>query len=407
MQLNDGCDEGGGRYSQMMDRICSLENLQRAFRRVQKNKGGPGIDGVTIHEFGLFLSVNLTTLAEELKSGQYQPQPVARKWIPKPGSQEKRPLGIPTVRDRVVQAAVLQEIEPLFEGCFTDNSYGFRPGRGAKDALRVVVSLLQSGYVHVVDADIKAYFDTIPHEPLLKLVGMEVHDERVIRLIQTFLEAGVMEDEALLYLPEEGTPQGGVISPLLANVYLNPLDQAMMKHGLEMIRYADDFVVLCHSRKEAEAALDMVDEEVTAAGLTLHPAKTHIVDVSQPADSFEFLGYHFEQDRRRPREKSVAKLVESVRAKTTRRRQGSMEEIIQDINKVLEGWFEYFRHSTEAQVFHDLDLWVAGRLRNVMRRRRRAGRARCHDLWPDVYFIDQGLFSLSDGYERMPSTDWN
>ena len=303
-----------------MDKICSLDNLRRAFRRVQKNKGAPGIDGVTIQEFGLFLNDNLTTLAEELKSGQYQPQPVERKWIPKPGSQERRPLGIPTVRDRVVQAAVLQVIEPIFEACFADNSYGFRPGRGAKDALRIVDGLLQTGYVHVVDADIKAFFDTIPHEPLLELVRLRVHDERVIRLIRAFLEAGVMEDEALLYLPEEGTPQGGVISPLLANVYLDPLDHHMARQGYEMVRYADDFVILSHSRNEAEAALDMVKKWMAAAGLTLHPSKTKIVDVSEPGDGFEFLGYHFDQDRRSPREKSVEKLRESVKAKTTRPR---------------------------------------------------------------------------------------
>jgi RNA-directed DNA polymerase len=391
----------------MMDRICSLDNLRGAFRRVQKNKGGPGIDGVTIREFGCSLNDNLTTLAEELKSGQYQPQPVERKWIPKPGSQEQRPLGIPTVRDRVAQAAVLQKIEPLFEACFADNSYGFRPDRGAIDALRIVVGLLQTGYVHVVDADIKAYFDTIPHEPLLELVRMRVHDERVIRLIQAFMNAGVMDDEALLYMPKVGTPQGGVISPLLANIYLDPLDHAMVKQGLEMVRYADDFVILCLSYSEAEAALELTSKCMAAAGLTLHPTKTHIVDMSQPGGGFEFLGYHFEQDRRRPREKSTEKLKMNIQAKTERSRRDDLEEIIKGVNKLLTGWFEYFRHSTQARVFHDLDLWVAGRLRNVMRRRRRAGRARSHDLWSDAYFISQGLFSLSDAHERMPSKDWN
>jgi RNA-directed DNA polymerase len=390
----------------MLDRICSRDALHRAFRRVQKNKGGPGIDGETIHEFGLFVNDNLTTLAEELQSGQYQPQSVKRVLIPKPGSTEMRPLGIPTVRDRVVQAAVLQVIEPLFESRFSDTSYGFRLKRGAKDALRLVDTRLKDGCVHVVDADIEAFFDTIPHEPLLELVKIRVHDERVIRLIRTFLKAGVMGDEAPLYLPEEGTPQGGVISPLLANIYLDPLDQVMVEQGLEMVRYADDFVILCYSRNEAEAALDMVKEWIAAAGLTLHPTKTKIVDVSLPGDSFEFLGYHFEQDRRSPRKKSIEKLMESVSAKTTRHRRGRLDEIIQDINQVLKGWFEYFRHSTEAQVFFNLDRWVAGRMRNMMRQRCRAGRARCYDLWPDTYFIGQGLFSLNDAHEWMPSMDW-
>jgi RNA-directed DNA polymerase len=391
----------------MLDRICSLDNLLAAFRRVTKNKGGPGIDGVIIKEFGQFLNDNLTTLAEELQSGQYQPQSVKRVLIPKPGSQEQRPLGIPTVRDRVVQAAVLQVIEPLFETRFAGNSYGFRPGRSAKDALRLVDTRLKDDCVHVVDADIKAYFDTIPHEPLLELVRMRVHDERVIRLIRSFLKAGVMRDEAPLYLPEEGTPQGGVISPLLANIYLDPLDQVMVEQGLEMVRYADDFVILCYRRKEAEAALDMVKEWMAAAGLMLHTSKTHIVDMSQPGDSFEFLGYHFEQDRCSPREKSVEKLKESVRGKTKRGKRGSLEEIIQDINQVLKGWFEYFRHSTEAQGFNDLDIWVAARLRNVMRRRLGSGRARCQDLWPDSCFSDQGLFSLGDAHAQMLSKDWS
>ena len=261
--------------------------------------------------------------------------------------------------------------------------------------------------MHVVDADIKAYFDTIPHEPLLELVRRRVRDERVIRLIRSFLEAGVMEDETLLYLPEEGTPQGGVISPLLANVYLDPLDHLMVEQGYEMVRYADDFVITCLSYDEAEAALDLTNKWMAAAGLTLHQTKTKIVDVSQPGVSFQFLGFHFEQDRHRPREKSVENLMESVRAKTTRRRRGSLDEIIQDINQVLKGWFEYFRHSTVAQVFYDLDVWVAGRLRSVMRRRGRAGRAHCQDLWPDTRFIGQGLFSLNDAYVRMPSRDWN
>ena len=287
----------------------------------------------------------------------------------------------------VVQAAVLQEIEPIFESRFADNSYGFRPDRGPKDALRIVDGLIHTHYVHVVDADIQSYFDTIPHAPLLNLVRLRVHDERVIRLIRAFLEAGVMEDEELLHLPEKGTPQGGVISPLLANVYLDHLDHQMARQGYEIVRYADDFVILCHGHNEAEAALDMVKEWMAEAGLTLHPTKTKIVDVSQPGDGFEFLGYHFEQDRRNPREKSVEKLRESVKAKTKRSRRDGLEEIIQDINKVLKGWFEYFRHSTEAQVFHDLDVWVAGRLRNVMRRRHQTGSARCQDLSPDAYFI--------------------
>ncbi len=405
--VHEGRDEGGDRCNQMMNKICSQDNLRNAFRKVAKNKGSSGIDGVTTQEFGSSLNVNLTTLAKELLSGQYQPQSVKRVWIPKPGSTERRPLGIPTVRDRVVQAAVLHEIEPIFESCFADNSYGFRPDRGATGALRRVDTLLKDGYWHVVDADIKAYFDTIPHEALLELVRRRVHDERVIRLIRAFLEAGVMEDGASLYLPEEGTPQGGVISPLLANIYLDPLDHAMVRQGLAMIRYADDFVIPCHSRNEAGMALDMVMEWMAAAGLTLHPTKTKIVDVYQPGDNFEFLGYRFEEDRRSPREKSVEKLKESVRAKTTRRRRGSLVEVIQDINQVLIGWFEYFRHSTEAQVFQDLDVWVAGRLRNVMRWRFVSGRTRCQTLWPDARFNDQGLFSLGNAHDRMASRDWN
>ena len=247
----------GGSWFSLIDKVYPLLSLAAAFDKVAANKGAAGVDHVTIEMFAANLDVNLRRLAEDLRDGSYRPQAIRRTWIPKPGSREMRPLGIPTVRDRVVQAALRAVLEPIFERDFAEHSYGFRPERGTKDALRRVDELLEAGYTFVVDADLKSYFDTIPHAPLMALVGTKVSDGRVLSLVQAFLEQGVLSEQGIEQ-PETWTPQGAVLSPLLSNIYLDPLDHLIASRGWEMVRYADDFVILCRSQAEARAALDCV-----------------------------------------------------------------------------------------------------------------------------------------------------
>jgi RNA-directed DNA polymerase len=385
----------------MMDEVCTLDNLREAFKRVKKNKGGPGSDGQTIQDFESHLEENLAWLVHELSTGTYRHLPLRRVWIPKPGSTDMRPLGIPAVRDRVVQTALRQVMEPVFEPGFSDRSYGFRPGRGCLDALRQVDVLLRAGLIHVVDGDIKSCFDTIPHEPLLELVRTKIHDERVIWLIRVFLEAGVMEDEVTVWEPEAGTPQGGVISPLLANIYLDPLDHLMERLGYDMVRYADDFVILCRSRNAAEAAKEAAEEWMAGAGLALHPDKTQIRNPMQVGDSLQDLGYRFEQERRWPREKSVEKLLENVRRKTREISWQRLQAIIGEVNLVLQGWFGYFKHSTQRQTFQEIDERVMRLFRNRLRRSQGGRRV------SNSVFIDGGLFSLAEAHALVNTRIWN
>jgi RNA-directed DNA polymerase len=333
-------------------------------------------------------------LARTLKEGSYQPAAVRREWIPKPGSREKRPLGIPTVRDRVVQKALEVTLQPIFEREFAEQSYGFRPGRSCKDALRRVDQLLKQGQTWVVDADLKSYFDTIPHEQLLKLIEEKVADGRVLELIRKYLKQGVLE-EMREWQSEAGTPQGAVISPLLSNIYLNPLDHHMEANSFEMVRYADDFVVLCRSEAEAQAALARVQQWTAEAGLMLHPGKTRIVDATQPG-GFDFLGYHFECGQKRPRRKSLKKFKDTIRSHTKRNQGQSLQVIIAKVNRTTRGWFAYFKHS-HRYTYEPLDQFIRQRLRSLLRRRSgRYGIASGGDYqrWPKAFFAEQGLFSL-------------
>jgi RNA-directed DNA polymerase len=349
---------------------------------------------VTVKMFADRLEANLKKLSEELRSGRYRPQQIRRHYIPKPGSKEKRPLGIPTVRDRVVQTALLNVLEPIFERDFAEHSYGFRPGRGCKDGLRRVDQLLKAGYTYIVDADLKSYFDTIPHDRLLALVAQKVSDGRVLSLIESFLKQGVL-DGLREWTPEEGSPQGGCISPLLSNIYLNPLDHLMAEQGFEMVRYADDFVILCRSPEEAARALAVVQQWTAEAGLKLHPEKTKIVDATMV--SFDFLGYRFVKGLRLPRPKSMQKLKDAIRAKTKRTSGKSLPAIILNLTPTLRGWFEYFKHSQKT-TFRELDGWIRMRLRSILRKRRgRKGRGRGadHQRWPNAFFAKHGLYSLT------------
>jgi RNA-directed DNA polymerase len=277
------------------------------------------------------------------------------------------------VRDRIVQTALRLVLEPIFERDFAAYSYGFRPRRGCKDALRRVQQLLDAGYTEVVDADLRHYFDTIPHEGLRAALRTKVSDGRVLALLDAFLAQGIFDGLAA-WTSEEGTPQGAVISPLLANLYLDPLDHAMAGTGYEMVRYADDFVVLCRTKGEAAAALAQLGEWTMTAGLQLHPDKTRLVDAAA-GQGFEFLGYRFVQGQRWPRKKSLDTLKATLRAKTRRTHGHSLTAIIADVNPTLRGWFAYFQHS-ERFAFQRLDSWVRRRLRSILRRRRGRYRTR-------------------------------
>jgi RNA-directed DNA polymerase len=383
----------GGKWFSLIDKVHPERTLLAAFSQVAANKGAAGVDHVTVKMFDERLEENLKILSEELRSGHYRPQQIRRHYIPKPGSKEKRPLGIPTVRDRVVQTAALMSLEPIFERDFAEHSYGFRPGRGCKDALRRVDQLLKEGYTYIVDADLKSYFDTIPHDRLLALVAQKVSDGRVLSLIESFLKQGVL-DGLREWTPEEGSPQGGCISPLLSNVYLNPLDHLMAEQGFEMVRYADDFVILCRSPEDAARALAVVQQWTTEADLTLHPDKTKIVDAQET--SFDFLGYRFERGRRYPRPKSLQKLKDAIRAKTKRTSGESLPKIINDLTPRLRGWFEYFKHS-HRYTFRNLDGWIRMRLRSILRKRlgkQGRGRGSDHHRWPNKFFAERGLYSL-------------
>ncbi len=386
----------GGVWFSLMDKVSSRDNLESAWTQVRQNQGAAGVDHVNVPQFQKHLSQNLDRLHDELRTGTYVPQDIRRHWIEKPGSSEKRPLGIPTVRDRIVQTALRNVLEPIFERTFAAHSYGFRPQRGCKDALRRVDELLKSGYHHVVDADLKSYFDTIPQDRLLEQIRRRVSDGRVLALLEAFLQQGVLEGMSR-WTPEQGTPQGAVISPLLANLYLDPLDHKMAEQGFAMVRYADDFVILCRSADDAQRALEAVRTWTTEVGLTLHPTKTRVVHIEQ---GFDFLGYHFQGGERGvqrwPRKKSLDKLKDTIREKTPRKAGRSMRCIITDINRTLTGWFAYFKHSLKW-TFVRLDKWIRMRLRSILRRRRGKrgrGRGRDHQAWPNAYFAGLGLKSL-------------
>jgi len=392
----------GGVWFSLIDKVYRPGTLYAAWATVKRNAGSAGVDHQGIKDFERDLGKEIECLAEELRTGSYRPRSIRRVYIDKPGSKEKRPLGIPCVRDRVVQAALRLVIEPIFEREFAEHSYGFRPKRGCKGALREVDRLLKAGYTHVVDADLKAYFDTIPHEPLMEDIGSYIADGRVLGLIEGFLKQDILENMTH-WSPEKGSPQGAVISPLLANLYLHPVDTAMAGAGYDMIRYADDFVILCRSQEEAEKALAMVHRLTLERGLTLHPDKTRVVDIAFPGQGFDFLGYHFEGGTRRPRKKSLGKLKDAIRSKTGRSNGHSLAVIVEDVNRTLRGWFEYFKHS-HKWTFSPIDSWIRRRIRGILRKRiglKGISRGHDHQRWPNQFFREQGLFSLVDAHATL------
>ncbi len=389
----------GGKWHSLIDKVYCEANLMSAYREVAANKGSAGVDHVTIEDFTAQLYKNIDKLEVQLQTKTYRPQAIRRVAIPKPGSKETRPLGIPTVRDRIVQGALRHVIEPILERHFAEHSYGFRPNRGCKDALRRVDRLLKSGLKYTVDVDLKSYFDTIPHDRLLDELKKYIADNSVLALVEKFLTAEIM-DGLEHWTPTAGAPQGAIISPLLSNLYLNDLDHTMANSGFEMTRYADDLVIQCSTRAEAQRALDIIRRWTDDRGLTLHPTKTKIVHVD--VEGFEFLGYRFIKHRRFPRQKSLAKFQDAIRGKTKRTNGTSLKAIITDVNRTLRGWFEYFKHCWHT-TFSTVDAWIRMRLRSILRRRAgRRGRARGldHQRYPNAFFAEYGLFSLSAAHAR-------
>lgn len=391
----------GRKWFSLIDKVHRSATLVSAWLQVYRNQGAAGVDRQSVSRFAAQAERYLEELQADLMAGRYRPQAVRRVEIPK-GNGKTRPLGIPTVKDRIVQTAVKRVIEPIFEHEFLPMSYGFRPGRGCKDALRDVDDALKAGMTWVVDADLQGYFDSIPHDRLMTRVEERISDGQLLALLRSWLTQDIVS-EVKRWSPTMGSPQGAIISPLLANVYLHPLDQEMTRRGYRMVRYADDFVILCHSEREAHQALAHVQEWVTAKGLTLHPDKTHIGDCRQKGQGFDFLGYRFEAGRRWVRKKSLKAFKDKVRSKTRRTEGKSLQQVIASLNPMLKGWFGYFRHAYRT-TFRPLDGFIRRRLRAMLRKQEkrpgRGGTRADHRHWPNKTFANAGLFTMTEAWQK-------
>jgi RNA-directed DNA polymerase len=382
----------GGKWYSLIDKVYRIETLRAAGQNVAANAGAAGVDGQSVEQFAVREQTYRHELADLLKAGSYQPLAVRRVEIAK-GAGKLRPVGIPAVKDRIVQTAVKLVIEPIFEREFLDMSYGFRPGRGCKDALRAVERLLTGGSTQVVDADFRSYCDPIPLAPLRERVSECVSDGRLLEVIEAFLQQDIVKGLER-WTPVGGRPQGAVISPLLANIYLHPRDCHRRERGYRMVRYADDFVVLCRSAEQAQAALAEVQAWGEANGLSLPLDKTHVGDCREPGQGFEFLGYRFEAGRRGVRKKSRKAVRDRIRTRTGRTRGDSLG----CITPMRKGWFAYCKHA-HPKTFSGRDGFIRRRLRAILRKQeKRPGRGRCltdHIRWPKTFLADMGLFTMS------------
>lgn len=386
----------GGKWFSLIDKVHRANVLMNAWNKVRANKGAAGVDKISIQSFEANRHKYLSELELELKEGIYQPKAVRRTYIPKEKG-KVRPLGIPTIKDRIAQQAVKAAIEPIFEKEFLDNSYGFRPKRGAKAAIAEVSKLLEEGYIWVVDADLQSYFDTISHDILLSKVSSLISDGRILKLIAQWLEQPIME-ECKEWIPTEGTPQGGVISPLLANIYLHDLDKTLAVAKYKMIRYADDFVILTKSKEEAEEALRIVQKWTTEHKLTLHPEKTKLGNSMEKGQGFDFLGYRFEAGTRWVRRKSIQRFRDRIREKTSRLCGKALEFVIKDVNRTIRGWYNYFKDVNKYSL-GTFDGFVRRRLRAILARqnkKRGFGRGLNHVNYPNKFFADKGLINMEE-----------
>ena len=391
----------GRKWFSLIDKVHRSSTLASAWLQVYRNQGAAGVDRQSVSRFAAQSGRHLEELQADLAAGRYRPQAVRRIEIPK-GDGKTRPLAIPTVKERIVQAAVKRVIEPILEHEFLPMSYGFRPGRGCKDALRAVDDGLKAGMTWGVDADLQGYFDSIPHDRLMSRVEERLSDGRLLSLLRAWLTQDIVS-EMNCWSPTAGAPQGAIISPLLANLYLHPLDQEMTQRGYRMVRYADDFVILCYSEQEARQALAHVQDWVMTNGLTLHPDKPHIGDCRQRGEGFDFLGYRFEAGKRWVRRKSLRAFKDKVRSKTRRTEGKSLRQIIASLNPLLRGWFGYFRHAYRT-AFRPLDGFIRRRLRAILRKQeKRPGRGNTGTdtrRWPNRFFAAAGLFTLAEAWQQ-------
>lgn len=370
--------------------------MHQAFKNVKRNRGAAGIDKVSINMFEANLDENLNALMRDLKTrGQFQPKPLRRVYVPK-GQGKLRPLGIPAVRDRIAQEVVRMLLSPVFEPLFHENSYGFRPERNCHQAVERVLECHRKGYQYVLDADIKGFFDNIPHKVIMDGLASEVADGNILGLVERFLQAGVM-DNGIFKPTTVGTPQGGVISPLLANIALNSLDWLMNEHNLQFVRYADDFVVLCRSTNQAQEALNRVQSHLNKElKLELSPDKTHITTFQQ---GFPFLGFDVSSKSVKMRAKSTEKFKTKIQ-EITKRSHNLDEKMIAQLNRLIRGTANYFAtpFSHNKRLLGDLDKWIRMRLRAMKYKRKWKTDNRRLRL---KHFRRMGLVSLTDSYLKL------
>jgi len=370
---------GEKKVHSLVDKVYKMKNLEMAWEKVKQNRGAGGIDGQGIAAFEEDLEGNLKRLHRELRTRTYHPQPVKRKLIPKSGQPGKfRPLGIPTIYDRVCQQALVNRLEAIFEPVFDDASFGYRRGRSTKDAMRKIWCELEQGHEWVVDADLKDFFGSADHDKLMEMLNQRIADGRVLSLLESMMKVGYSEDKQV-HQSERGVPQGGVISPLLSNILLTPFDREMRRKGYRLTRFADDWLVTCKTRKEAQEALSFASKVLEKLGVVLHEEKTRIVHVRQ---GFEFLGYKIKRGTRPlklpahkiksgtqqgalyvyPRQKAIDHFKDQIRKRTRRKAPLTTKELIDEINPIIRGWGNYYRKAHVRKLFNQLDRWLVRRL---------------------------------------------